>query len=87
MYKETEVRQSMQISFRMFDTGWFLITCIKYTDLAVDLRRSKSEVRLNTSTQPLPLWNQVREHNSILCGHLKKGKVIPLQARCGPEGG
>jgi len=37
MYKETEVGQSMQISFRMIDTWWFLITYIKYMDLAVNL--------------------------------------------------
>jgi len=44
MYKGTEVGQSMQISFRMFDTGWFLITCIKYMDLAVNLSEASQKL-------------------------------------------
>ena len=32
---------------------------------------------------PGPVWN----YNVINNSAVKKGKVIPLQARCGPEGG
>ena len=32
---------------------------------------------------PVTMWGQTKDGISPL----KKGKVIPLQARCGPEGG